>query len=280
MLDTDSLGVLLSHIDDEARLPVWLACKAFSALRPAGTFPTSVRAMYATPAMHVWAMGIGCPPPHRVSSRTALMALQMLCELDPVALATFGFVIAQLAIHPEEQVSSMADALSLRAAQDVYLSALTTSAAAEDVAMAVRARVALAGKDAIHAAERVSVALGDAVAARALTAFKVAVELETAAWVDVAAEATVATVARAVATSELAAWVRVEARALAEATAAPAATTELVAFKVAMEVESAIRMEFIVAWGAKCESSQATEAAWNANYWAQRRSGRSTFYRT
>jgi len=72
----------------------------------------------------------------------------------------------------------------------------------------------------------------------------------------------------------------VEARALAEATAAPAATTELAAFKVAMELESATRVEFMVAWGAKCESGRATEAAWSANYWAQRRSGRSAFYRT
>jgi hypothetical protein len=59
MLYRDALDAVVSHIDDDARLAVWLTCKAFISLRPAGKFLTSVSVMWATPAVLEWAIGIG-----------------------------------------------------------------------------------------------------------------------------------------------------------------------------------------------------------------------------
>jgi hypothetical protein len=62
MLDSDALDKVLGLIDDGACTPVWFACKAFNARRPAGKFTTSVNAMFASPAMLDWAIEIGLLP--------------------------------------------------------------------------------------------------------------------------------------------------------------------------------------------------------------------------
>lgn len=62
MLDSDTFDNVLGLIDDGACIPVWFACKAFNARRPAGKFTTSVHAMFATPAMLDWAIEIGLLP--------------------------------------------------------------------------------------------------------------------------------------------------------------------------------------------------------------------------
>ena len=109
-LDSDMLDKVLTHIADDTRLPVWLACKGFGARRPAGeqTTETSVRAMYATPAMFAWAMDNGCPPPQSLSSHTAHTMFDAIFHLEPASRAPWVNALVHGMKHQGSRFSDLA----------------------------------------------------------------------------------------------------------------------------------------------------------------------------
>jgi hypothetical protein len=110
MLDHDLLDKVLTYIADDTRLPVWLACKGFCARRPTGeqTMKTSVRAMYATPAMFAWAMDNGCPPPQSLDRNTADALFHAIFHLEPASRAPWVGALFQGMKHPSHRFSDLA----------------------------------------------------------------------------------------------------------------------------------------------------------------------------
>jgi hypothetical protein len=110
MLDHDLLDKVLAYIADDTRMPVWLTCKGFRARRPTGkqTTKTSVRAMYATPAMFAWAIDNGCPPPQSLSSHTAHTMFDAIFHLEPAARAPWVNALFQGMKHQGARFSDLA----------------------------------------------------------------------------------------------------------------------------------------------------------------------------
>ena len=110
MLDNDLLDKVFSYIARYTHTPVWLACKGVHARRPTGEpMKTSVRAMYATPAMFAWASDNDCPPPQSRSRRMSFDALHAICELEPASRAPWVGALFQWMKHPLIRVSDFAE---------------------------------------------------------------------------------------------------------------------------------------------------------------------------